>query len=530
MRALGTLGQQKPFEQINSEQLVKQIYSMYVNPIDEAEPKDFTVPLERGQVRTFSVKMPQPMTHALAIKWEVDGTVLGKSAEFLLPPGLRPGSHTVVVTVFDPTAFVHPDSDRTMLSQIHTWEVVVKPGNVDLVVTRVSSDPPSPLLPPGGSFQARDEVKNAVEPDGGASAGPSTTLYYLSTEPLGNPRQVSLNGSRAVHLLTPGAKDAGAVRVTIPLGTAPGSYFLVACADDGPTDHKGVVVEANEGNNCSARVGAPIVRVEAQEVKPPEELPDLIVTLTSSDPPAPVLPPGGSFQVRDTVKNNVDVVGADAGRSTTRYYLSTDGRRRENRLSGSREVPAIPYGSDNSGGVTVTIPPGTAPGSYFLLACADDRGNVKEARENNNCTPSATKVRIELPDYVVLAVVNETPTVARGGKFSIADTVYNGGEAPALLKTRTLYYLSTDPTRNSREVPLTTLNPTDVRPLGSREPLGENHFVQVPSDTRPGDYFVMACADDTPGNHNGVVVERDETNNCNKVEKTIGFPTITITP
>jgi subtilase family serine protease len=40
----------------------------------------------------------------------------------------------------------------------------------------------------------------------------------------------------------------------------------------------------------------------------------------------------------------------------------------------------------------VTIPSTTAPGTYVLIACADDTGAVAEANETNNCRASATAV------------------------------------------------------------------------------------------------------------------------------------------
>jgi hypothetical protein len=44
-----------PFEQINSEQPVKQIYN-WASPIDSSEPPDSTVNLPSGQIQTFGVQ------------------------------------------------------------------------------------------------------------------------------------------------------------------------------------------------------------------------------------------------------------------------------------------------------------------------------------------------------------------------------------------------------------------------------------------------------------------------------------------
>ena len=42
----------------------------------------------------------------------------------------------------------------------------------------------------------------------------------------------------------------------------------------------------------------------------------------------------------------------------------------------------------------MTIPSGTTPGFYFLLACADDAGQVSESVETGNCLASTGKVTV----------------------------------------------------------------------------------------------------------------------------------------
>jgi IgA Peptidase M64 len=63
-----------PFEQINSEQLVKRFYN-WASPIDSSEPDASTVNLAAGQVQTFSVQIPQPLNHSLDVTWKVNGTI-----------------------------------------------------------------------------------------------------------------------------------------------------------------------------------------------------------------------------------------------------------------------------------------------------------------------------------------------------------------------------------------------------------------------------------------------------------------------
>jgi subtilase family serine protease len=227
----------------------------------------------------------------------------------------------------------------------------------------------------GGSFSVTDTVIN----QGAGSAGPSMTQYYLSTDTTKSSEDKLLRGTRSVPTLGPGASSTGTLTVTVPTTTTLGTYYLLACADDA-----GIltVAESNETNNCIA--SAALVQVTA---------PDLIET-SVSNPPA-LVTFGGSFPVTDTVINQ----GAgSAGPSMTRYYLSTDTTKSigDKLLTGSRSVPALGPGASSTGTQTVTVPTTTTPGTYYLLACADDSlgGAVAESTETNNCIASGTVVEI----------------------------------------------------------------------------------------------------------------------------------------
>jgi len=59
----------------------------------------------------------------------------------------------------------------------------------------------------------------------------TSTRYYLSSDASIGAGDVLLGG-RSLAALAPGASSASATNVTIPAGTANGSYFIVARADD----------------------------------------------------------------------------------------------------------------------------------------------------------------------------------------------------------------------------------------------------------------------------------------------------------
>ena len=109
---------------------------------------------------------------------------------------------------------------------------------------RISSFAVPPTLTVGVPFTTTDTTVN----DGGGAAGASTTGYYLSTNVTLDAADVPL-GSRAVPALSPGQSDAASASLTVPAGTAPGTYYVIARADAG-----GAVAELQEFNNVVVRV------------------------------------------------------------------------------------------------------------------------------------------------------------------------------------------------------------------------------------------------------------------------------------
>lgn len=89
---------------------------------------------------------------------------------------------------------------------------------------------------------------------------------------------------------------------------------------------------------------------------------------------------GSVVSVTDTVMNQ----GADlAAQTTTRFYLSKNGilDAGDVALAPGRAVAEIAAGASNSGMTPLMIPPGTASGSYYVLAKADGDGVVGESLE-----------------------------------------------------------------------------------------------------------------------------------------------------
>jgi subtilase family serine protease len=236
----------------------------------------------------------------------------------------------------------------------------------------------------------------------------------------------------------------------------------------------------------------------------------------TTNPPAPVRAPGTAFSVADTVQN----VGLAPSRSsTTRYYLSLDGGKSagDTRLSGSRAVPTLAAGAGHSGTATVTIPATTPLDTYVLLACADDRSDVDETSESDNCLASAATVTVTRPDLVTGAVSAPPATAARGSRFPVTDTAQNLGTV-ASGSSRTRYYLSLDGVKNTADKLLKGVRAVPGLAAGGSH--AGTVTVEIPDATLLKTYFLLACADVA-----NAVAETSETNNCRP-----SGTTVTITP
>ena len=106
----------------------------------------------------------------------------------------------------------------------------------DLIVSITST--PWPILPVTPAL-----VKDSVSNRGGGEAGPFAVMYYLSTNYSLEPGD-QLLATRTIDALAAGASNVGSVTIVVPVGTAPGYYYVIAKADAG-----GSVAEVSETNN-----------------------------------------------------------------------------------------------------------------------------------------------------------------------------------------------------------------------------------------------------------------------------------------
>ena len=395
---------------------------------------------------------------ALAAGGSSTGTV-----SITLPAGLAAGTYYVLA---------HADSGGAVTEGLETnnvtWRAVLV--GADLWVSAMTV----PAAAGGGAaLVVGDTTTNA----GGGPSGPSTTAFYLSLDPTWDAGDVLL-GSRAVPALAAGASSAGSTSVTIPAGTAPGAYHVIARADA-----TGGVAESRENNNVSSR----LVQVG----------PDLAVSSLTAPAGAGA---GATLAVTDTTANQG---GGGSPASTTGYYLSADAvlDAADVRLGG-RAVPALAAGASSTGSASLTIPAGTGAGTYYLIARADDTAAVGESQESNNVAARTIQVGADLR----ITAMGVPASVAAGVAFTVTDTTANqgGGSAPA---SSTTFYLSVDAAWDAGDV---AIGARAVPALAAGGSSAGSTPATIPAGTPAGTYHVLAVADAT-----GAVVESQEANNVN---------------
>jgi uncharacterized delta-60 repeat protein len=180
----------------------------------------------------------------------VTSTTLVGTAEYSIVAGggafsLAPAATRQVTVRLTPTSLGSKVATLSFASN----DTDENPKNVPLSATGVASSDLVVSALTGPASAGAGVAITLNETTGNIGVGPSggtSTRYYLSTDTSIGAGDVLLGG-RSLAGLAPGGSSAGATNVTIPAGTASGSYFIVARADD-----LNQAFESNEGNNTRA--------------------------------------------------------------------------------------------------------------------------------------------------------------------------------------------------------------------------------------------------------------------------------------
>ena len=319
-------------------------------------------------------------------------------------------------------------------------------------------------------------VSDTTTNQGAGAAGSSVTYFYLSANVLLDAPDVVI-GNRAVGPLGAGAGDSATTTLTIPPDTPSGVYYVIAKADA-----TGFVPETQEANNVKFNLAMKIG-------------PDLIESSVVVPAAAGA---GAVLVVSDTVKNQGS---GSAGASTTAFYLSSNATLEpSDPLIGSRVVPALAGAATSAASTSLTIPVGTATGTYYIIVKCDANSDVLESAETNNVSYGTTKVG---PDLSIASLTSVTAAAA-GATIAVTDSTKNvGGGAAAESTTR--YYLSTNITFDGSDV---AVGARAVGPLAAGAASAATASVVIPPSTAAGSYYLIAVSD-----ADGVITETAETNN-----------------
>ena len=306
----------------------------------------------------------------------ITGIVNGDSLPVTYSTNATPG----VVGVYNITA-----TPNGNLALWNNYQAVFNVGKLtigtplpDLTVTSLSV--PNPVTA-GATVNVVDTTSNI----GVASAGSTTTAYYLSTSSTTNNRWMYL-GNRAVGALIMGASDTpqNGTPVAFP-ATITGTYWFFACANA-----SGNVAESNTSNNCKSTGTAGITISTGV---------DLFISGLSYSPNPPTL--GGQLQITDTIINQGT---GTSGSSTTTYWLATfttTGALLNAKwlYLGSRYVgPLSPTSPPTATTATTTVTlPTFLNGTYGVTACANAYKSALENNYNNNCTTTMAPMLFKLP-------------------------------------------------------------------------------------------------------------------------------------
>jgi len=117
MRFLG-----RPYEQINTEQLVRRIYN-FVSPIDAFQPTVTDITLTTAQSQAFSVTTQVTFSNTIKVDWFLDGVFQSSGTGFSVN-NLIGGAHVVDAVVKDNTPMVRKDATN-LLSESLRWNLTV---------------------------------------------------------------------------------------------------------------------------------------------------------------------------------------------------------------------------------------------------------------------------------------------------------------------------------------------------------------------------------------------------------------------
>ncbi|MEZ6020997.1 MAG: CARDB domain-containing protein [Planctomycetota bacterium] len=293
------------------------------------------------------------------------GQTSGASVPYTLPANLPAGTWFVGMFVDDLSQVIELSEGNNVTMASGTLNYSTS-GNPMANLVMEDLDLSSQTVTHGGSLTITSTVRN----EGDEDAPPFLVGIYLSLDANVDTSDIPLV-VRSVYTGLPATfTSVQSAPVLVPASIPAGIYTVGAIADKDNT-----VNESDEDDNLFVALGT--LSVNAQ--LPPA--PDL-VALTPTGPSGN-MSTGTSFTVNAQVMNSGEL---PAGAFQVGIYLSSDNTiDSSDLLLGTINIAGLTVGSQSQVSTSVSIPAGTAAGTYSLGTWADNLGSVNESgREANN--------------------------------------------------------------------------------------------------------------------------------------------------
>lgn len=412
----------------------------------------------------------------------------------VVPAGTSNGSYYIIMHV-DYNDQIDESNENN-----NTYAIPVTVGNVqkpDYTITAMSTAT-NPIIP-GAGFTINATLANQGNVNYSGSS--SHTRLYLSSNSTLDGGDVTLTPT----FTTPGL-NAGQTQsfnfnnVVVPAGTSNGSYYIIMYVD-----YNDQIDESNENNNTYA------IQVTVGNVNKPDYTVENFTSSTNT------VAPGGSLVMNLTIKNIGNAAGNGAG-GKDRYYLSDSpgfgGNYSELKNFDTGSLAAGASFNVNSG--SLTIPNGTAPGTYYILFFIDADDVVDESNENNNVVYYQITVNAGSPDYIPVNFrLNNSTSITVNSGQSVSGSLFakNQGSGPGTVNASGKYYFSYD---NNLDGGDQVIGIDDIEPLSPGQQTPETENVTIPNGLSVGTYYVFYKVD---ADH--VINESNENNNVASVSVTV---------
>ena len=363
----------------------------------------------------------------------------------------------------------------------------------------------SPAVEAGTTVVASVDVRNI----GPVDAADSRLKYFLSDDDRYDPTDTYLNYDN-VGTIAAGLSASQQATLTVPLGLANGSYFILLVADETKE-----IEEQRESNNVVAlplSVGA--LESVGPSDDPDADAPDLMVVdgaVASS-----MIRAGERAELSLAVEN---VGEQPSAACKVKYYLSRDAVYDENdRYVGYDNVPALLPGEHSDESASPLIPATAEWGSWYLVLVADPTDEVIESFESNNESAVAIEVLVDNPDadaadLAISDAMLSKNEVGAGFKVAFSATIDNDGTQPAG-ESRAKLYLSENDTYDAGDIYL-DYRQLDALAVGASDAMSAS--VRIPANTEDGAYHLLLVLD-----VNREVSESMESNNVVALPVTVG--------